>query len=154
MTHYDYKVIPAPKKVKRVKGVHSADELFAVTLTDTINEVARQGWEYLRAERLPAEAPRGWLRAAVAGEQAVLVFRRARESLGPRLASVRPETVAAGLPPEPEAPRPASSAERAAVDRLKLRFQRSEPSLSFDDADEGIGGPATSAPRLGPAEKG
>ena len=29
MTHYDYKVIPAPKRVKRVKGVHGAEELFA-----------------------------------------------------------------------------------------------------------------------------
>ena len=64
MTHYDYRVIPAPKKVKRVKGVHGAEELFAATLTDAINEVARQGWEYVRAERLPAETPRGWLRGA------------------------------------------------------------------------------------------
>ena len=94
MTHYDYKVIPAPKKVKRVKGVSGAEELFAVTLTDAINEVARQGWEYVRAEHLPAEAPRGWLRAAVTDEQAVLVFRRPRESLAPRLATVRAEAPA------------------------------------------------------------
>ena len=45
----------------------AAEELFALTLTDAINEVARQGWEYVRAEHLPAEAPRGWFRGAVAG---------------------------------------------------------------------------------------
>jgi hypothetical protein len=149
MTHYDYKVIPAPKKVKRVKGISGADELFAHTLTDAINEVARQGWEYVRAERLPAEAPRGWLRAAQAEEQAVLVFRRARESLGPRLAYA-PEAPAA-LPPEPEAPRAVAAAERAAVDRMALRFRRSEPSLSVDASEED-GAPLP--PRLGPAERG
>jgi hypothetical protein len=147
MTHYDYKVIPAPRKVKRMKGVSGADELFAHTLTDAINEVARQGWEYVRAERLPAEAPRGWLRPAQAEEQAVLVFRRPRESLGPRLASL-PEGAAA-LPPEPEPPRPVPAAERAAVDRMALRFRRAEPSLSVDAAEEN-GAP----PRLGPADRG
>ena len=62
MTHYDYKVVPAPKRAKRVRGVRGAEELFALTLTDAINEVARQGWEYVRAEHLPAEAPGGWFR--------------------------------------------------------------------------------------------
>ena len=63
MTHYDYKVVPAPTRAKRMKGVQRREELFALTLTEAINEVARQGWEYLRAETLPAEAPRGWFRA-------------------------------------------------------------------------------------------
>jgi len=154
MTHYDYKVIPAPKKVKRVKGVSGPEELFAVTLTDAINEVARQGWEYVRAERLPAETPRGWLRAPVAEEQAVLVFRRPREQLGPRLASTREAAPTVGLPPEPEAPRPVPAvpaAERAAVNRLRSRFQRAEPSLSFEGAEEDEGAPS---PPLGPAERG
>ena len=83
MTHYDYKVVPAPKRAKKVKGVRGAEELFALTLTEAINEVARQGWEYVRAEHLPAEAPRGWFRGATAGEQTVLVFRRAREIARP-----------------------------------------------------------------------
>lgn len=149
MTHYDYKVIPAPKKLKRVKGVSGADELFAVTLTDVINEVARQGWEYVRAERLPAEPPRGWLRAAQAEELAVLVFRRPREHLAPRIASVRGETTTVALPPEPEAPRAVPPAEKAAVDRLKQRFRRAEPSLDFDAVDD----EPPSPPRLGPADR-
>ena len=91
MSHYDYKVVPAPKRAKKVKGVRAAEELFALTLTEAINEVARQGWEYVRAEHMPAEASRGWFRSALAGEQTVLVFRRPRELLSPRLASVRPD---------------------------------------------------------------
>jgi hypothetical protein len=157
MTHYDYKVIPAPRKVKRVKGVSGAEELFAVTLTDTINEVARQGWEYVRAERLTAEAPRGWLRPAVAEEQSVLVFRRQREQLGPRLAVARGAEPAMALPTEPAPPSPliagasTPATERAAVNRLRSRFQRAEPSLSFEEAEEDAGPPA---PPLGPAERG
>ena len=30
MTDYDYKVIPAPRRAKRVKGVHGAEDLFAL----------------------------------------------------------------------------------------------------------------------------
>ena len=101
MTHYEYKVVPAPRRAKRVRGVKGAEELFALTLTDAINEVARQGWEYVRAEHLSAEAPGGWFRGGTSGEQAVLVFRRDRETLGPRLAAVRADHDA-GAPPAGE----------------------------------------------------
>ena len=62
-------------------------DLFAITLTDALNEVARQGWEYLRAESMPSESPRGWFRKSVRSEQTVLVFRRSREHLSPRIAT-------------------------------------------------------------------
>ena len=42
MTYYDYKVVPAPKRARKVKGVSGAPDLFALTLTETINEIARQ----------------------------------------------------------------------------------------------------------------
>jgi hypothetical protein len=150
MTYYDYKVIPAPKRAKRVKGVHGTEDLFALTLTEAINEVARQGWEYVLAEHLPAEAPRGWFRAPAAGEQTVLVFRRARESAGPRLvAGTRPEPAD---PAAPEAPRPPS--EQAAVDRLAQRMRR-EPSLRLEPLPGGgeETSPLRPAPRLGPPER-
>jgi hypothetical protein len=146
MTHYDYKVVPAPKRARKVKGVKSGEELFALTITDTINEVARQGWEYLRAEHMPAEASRGWLRSAVSAEVTLLVFRRPRESLSPRLAAA---TDAPAGTTEPRMPAPA---ERAVIDRMRRR----EPSV--DEApgeaptpfrDEPVLRPA---PRLGPAD--
>ena len=89
MTHYDYKVVPAPTRAKRVKGVHSPEEHFAATLAETINEAARHGWEYVRAETLHHETPRGWFRRALASDQSVLIFRRERESVGPRLTAAK-----------------------------------------------------------------
>jgi hypothetical protein len=146
MTHYDYKVVPAPKRAKRVKGVRTPGDLFALTLTDAINEVARQGWEYVRAEHMPAEASRGWFRSAVAEEQTVLVFRRARESLGPRLAAVSdgPEAM------PPVEPAPIQSAERAVIDRMRRR----EPALRMDPVPGEDPTPLRPSPRLGPADPG
>ncbi len=146
MTGYDYKVIPAPKRAKKVKGLRGTEELFAHTLTDVINEVARQGWEYVRAESLPAEAPGGWFKGASHGTQTVLVFRRERETLGPRLAAARAEL---------EPAFPDAEEERAAVERLQQSLRRREPQLRL----EPVAGepepptPLRPGPRLGPAEK-
>ena len=159
MSHYDYKVVPAPKRAKKIKGVRTAEELFAVTLTDAINEVARQGWEYVRAEHMPAEASRGWFRSALQGEQTVLVFRRLREGLGPRLAAVRPDadTVPAAAQPIEPLAAPAGSpsvapGERAVIDRMRRR----EPSVRLEPVPGDEPSPPTPlrpSPRLGPADK-
>ena len=163
MSNYDYKVVPAPKRAKKVKGVKSAEELFAVTLTDAINEVARQGWEYVRAEHMPAEASRGWFRSALQGEQTVLVFRRQREGLGPRLATVRSDVRSdphtEGAPDAPLSDLPAAAprtevphAERAVIDRMRRR----EPSVRLEPlpGDDPIPPtPLRPSPRLGPADK-
>ncbi|TPE50183.1 hypothetical protein [Amaricoccus solimangrovi] len=93
MSYYDYKVVPVPKRAKKVKGVSGAAELFALTLTDAINEVAREGWEYYCSEALAIETPGGWLSRARTEEHAVLVFRRAREHLSPRVAVETPREV-------------------------------------------------------------
>ena len=53
MTFYDYKVTPAPKRVKRARGGGSTAEAFAATLSEAINAAAREGWEYVRAEDEP-----------------------------------------------------------------------------------------------------
>lgn len=123
MTFFEYKVIPAPKRMKKVKGVRTGPDLFALTLTEFINDAARQGWEYLRAESMPAEEPAGWWRKPVEAEQTVLVFRRPRETV-----SVRP------LPAETQGPEPTVRAEPARQARAlepasfgpKLRGSRDE----------------------------
>jgi hypothetical protein len=148
MSHYDYKVVPAPKRAKKVKGVRAAEELFALTLTDAINEVARQGWEYVRAEHLPAEASRGWFRPALSEEQTVLVFRRHRDALGPRLATVRADAQPEPLVPEPAAPGiEPTPAERAVIDRMRRR----EPSVRLEPVTREET-PLRPSPRLGPAD--
>ena len=158
MTHYEYKVVPAPRRAKKVRGVKATEDLFAMTLTDAINEVARQGWEYVRVEHLAAEAPGGWFRGGASGEQTVLVFRRDREALGPRLAAVRTDPDA-GAPAMSETAAghiaaERASAERAAVERVQAHLRhrefRVEPRLGDTSGEPPT--PLRPAPRIGPAE--
>ncbi len=156
MPYYDYKVVPAPRRMKQVRGVKSSDELFALTLSDAINEQARQGWEYLRSESLTAETPSGWFRRGRAETQTVLVFRQARETLGPTLAAepapaARPAETRPQLRPEPAA-EPALTG-RPFVDRVQSLTRR-EPALE-PPAAEGSAAPTPlrPAPRLGPADR-
>lgn len=137
MSYYDYKIVPAPKKAKKVKGVSSAAELFALTLTDAINEHARQGWEYYGSEELAIETPGGWFRRARTEEHTVLVFRRSREHLSPRVAA---ETT-------PAAPRetPREIARDAAPRSAPRELSRDLPRPRA--VDEPVLGPAPTSPR-------
>ena len=74
MKLYEYRVIPAPQRTQRVKGVKSTGDRFAHLLTDAINELAEDGWEYVRAETLPCEERKG-LTKRENSMQTVLVFR-------------------------------------------------------------------------------
>lgn len=148
MTFFDYKVIPAPKRLKRIKGVSSTAELFSATLAEAINAAAREGWEYLRAETMPASEAGGWFRRGAEVIETVLVFRRPRETLGPRLAAARADE---GRVPGIEAEPPRlSPGEGTAGERFTPSPLRREPRLG--EGGEG----ATSlrpAPRLGPADQ-
>lgn len=164
MAYFDYKVVPAPRRMKRAKGVSDHADLFALTLTDAINEHARQGWEYLRAETLSAETPGGWFRRGRLEEETVLVFRRSRETLAPRLdrgeapAPAMPalrEPEAAGIPQWVEPIRPETAPARPPVPPLPPL--RREPVV--EDAPEPRRAPPPqpdphAGPRLGPAERG
>jgi hypothetical protein len=76
MAIFEYKVIPAPVSGKRAKGVKGADGRFANALSETINELASAGWEYVRAESLPSVERQGMMRKRHEAYQNVLVFRR------------------------------------------------------------------------------
>ncbi len=144
MSYYDYKVVPAPTRAKKVRGVKAAPELVAMAMAEAINEVARQGWEYLRAETVSAEAPGGWLRRGAATEVAVLVFRRPREHLSPRLAAERDHVEA-----EP-------AAKIVSVAPASQRAHRAEfvqPPARVAEAAEPPPIAWRPGPRLGPAEK-
>lgn len=107
MSFYDYKVVPAPRRSKKTKGVREPADLFALTLTEAINEHARAGWEYVRSESIATEIPGGFMRRAREHTVVVLVFRRHRESLGPRLES---QHHARPTPPEQILQEPTSEA--------------------------------------------
>lgn len=74
MPRYEYKLIPAPEKSTRHKGLKGAD-LFAATLEDLLNSLGAEGWQYLRAEILPEEVRSG-LTSRTTTYRNLLVFRR------------------------------------------------------------------------------
>lgn len=78
MSRYEYKVVPAPQKGQKTKGVKTPEGRFALSVEAVLNELAASGWEYLRAELLPSEERTGLTGSAIHWRN-VLVFRRALE---------------------------------------------------------------------------
>jgi hypothetical protein len=72
---FEYKVIPAPTRGKKARGVKTPADRFARALSEAINAEAEQGWEYLRTDTLPAEERQG-LTGRTTVFQNMLVFRR------------------------------------------------------------------------------
>lgn len=77
MTLFEYKVIPAPARGVKAKGVKSAEGRFAHALEQVMNDMAADGWAYQRAETLPSEERSG-LTSKTTTFRNVLVFRRER----------------------------------------------------------------------------
>jgi Domain of unknown function (DUF4177) len=76
MNQYEYRVVAAPRKPKKVKGAKTSQDRFARTLTDVINEEARMGWEFVSSETLPADEKTSMLGSVKETFHTVLVFRR------------------------------------------------------------------------------
>lgn len=79
MTRYEYKVVPAPQKGLKAKGVKTVEDRFALSIEQVLNQMGEDGWEYLRAELLPSEERSG-LTGTTVNWRNVLVFRRAIET--------------------------------------------------------------------------
>ncbi|MEP2784320.1 MAG: DUF4177 domain-containing protein [Pseudoruegeria sp.] len=82
MPKYEYKVVPAPVKGTKAKGLKSTSERFAQSLMDVMNAEGCNGWEYLRADTLPVEERSG-LTGKSTTYQNMLVFRRANKEATP-----------------------------------------------------------------------
>lgn len=76
MQRHEFKVIPAPRRGEKARGVKTTEERFALALTALMNEMAAEGWDYVRAETLPVDERAG-LTGTKTTFQNVLVFRRA-----------------------------------------------------------------------------
>ncbi|GLK63956.1 DUF4177 domain-containing protein [Paracoccus kondratievae] len=174
MTSYEYTVIPAPARGEKARGARSGIERFAATLSDVLNEMGRDGWEYVRAETLPAEERSG-LTSRTTVYHNLLVFRRAlavstrqevplAEPVAPPVAApvaepaeaqpqtqAQPEDEAAAQPRGPfsqpmrAAPKPAAPLTAPVAPNARSRV--SEPPLTAPQA------PAPTGPRLGPASR-
>jgi hypothetical protein len=74
---FEYKVIPAPVRAEKVRGLKTTAERFAHVLTQAINAEADEGWDYVRAETLPCEERKGIFGGTRSSTETVLIFRRA-----------------------------------------------------------------------------
>ena len=81
MQGYEYKVVPAPARGEKERGLKTGAERFAHALGHLMNDLAAEGWEYWRAETLPAEERSG-LTSKTTVYHNLLVFRRVRAGVG------------------------------------------------------------------------
>lgn len=77
MPRFEYKVVPAPRKGLRGKGIRGTEDRFANALQGLMNEHGENGWEYQRTDTLPCEERTG-LTGKTTAFQNMLVFRRTR----------------------------------------------------------------------------
>jgi hypothetical protein len=75
MQRFEYKVIPAPRRGEKARGVKTTEDRFAYALTQLMNQLGAEGWDYVRADALPCEERVG-LTGSRTTFQNVLVFRR------------------------------------------------------------------------------
>jgi hypothetical protein len=114
MQRFEYKVIPAPKRGEKARGVKSTEDRFALALTNLMNDLGADGWDYVRADALPCEERVG-LTGTKTTFQNVLVFKRmlgasaAEVSGSQRLLLQEPPTAPAPRLGPAEAPLPASA---------------------------------------------
>lgn len=72
---FEYKVVPAPTRGKKAKGLKTRADRFANALAGVMNELAAEGWEYLRTDTLPSEERQGFTGRSTVFQN-MLVFRR------------------------------------------------------------------------------
>lgn len=78
MTGFEYKVVPAPKRGLKAKGIKGTPARFANALQLVMNDLGAQGWEYQRTDTLPVEERVGLTKKSTSFQN-MLVFRRALE---------------------------------------------------------------------------
>lgn len=153
MMRYEYKVVPAPTKGTKAKGVKTPEGRFAGSVEAALNAQAGEGWEYCRAELLPSEERTG-LTGSTTNWRNVLVFRRVVEQVVKVKPGVPPKR-AVGDAVRPARPRAASGAERMLKDdgveelspvsgmtsalRSRARQQAGKSEDGAQAADEGPG---------------
>ncbi|WP_278921020.1 DUF4177 domain-containing protein [Pseudophaeobacter profundi] len=133
MQAFEYKVVPAPHKGTKAKGVKTPESRFANSVEMTLNEMAAEGWEYQRAELLPSEERSG-LTGSTTNWRNVLVFRR---TLAPATTQAAPQVAAPAVAP------PVSATDTAATTAPVLTATAGDPEAPAD---------ATPVPGLGAAK--
>ena len=119
MPNYEYKVVPAPSKGTKAKGLKTAQDRFALSIETVLNQMGALGWEYLRAELLPSDERSG-LTGTSTNWRNVLVFRRPvgdRDDVTPPLLAAPIDAAPdSGAPEQDTQPRPDDGAAQPSKD--------------------------------------
>ena len=111
MVRFEYKAVPAPTRGTKARGVKTTEDRFALAITETLNEHAGNGWEFVRVETLPCESRRG-LTGTQVTDQSMIVFRRIKH------AAATAEPKEAPLPPLTLAPEPKTTRVDPPISRI------------------------------------
>lgn len=127
---YEYKVVPAPVRGLKAKGVKTAEDRFALALQTTMNDLAGDGWEYLRADTLPSEQREGLMGKKSTAYQNMLVFRRA--SVVSK--AVKPAPVVTTSPAAPPVRKPSTQKPPVEEPPVQKKIVASAKPVAQDDA--------------------
>lgn len=152
MSSHEYRVVPAPRRGLKAKGVRRPEERFARAVEAEMNRMAAEGWEFVRSDTLPCERKSGWFSRPVTVFETLLVFRRpaaeTKAAMPPPVALTPPASVAAPAPaasrftPFPGAPLPANATAAALHPpgpTLSIVSERTEPALAPEEKTEEVG---------------
>jgi len=93
MAVFEYKVVPAPTRGLKAKGVKGTPARFAYALETVMNELGVEGWEYQRTDTLPVEERQG-LTGKTSSFQNMLVFRRTVDEKNEVAGLIEDQTIA------------------------------------------------------------
>lgn len=131
MQRYEYKVVPAPQKGTKAKGVKTAEGRFAASVEQLLNEMGQDGWEYQRAELLPSEERTG-LTGSTVNWRNVLVFRRAIVTVDASASETEDAPTAKPVPGPDTVKAPEPISEEVKEPPLTLR----DPQVEFRHSDK------------------
>lgn len=125
MRHFEYKAIPAPHQGTKAKGVKTTQDRFALSITEALNEMAAEGWEYVRAETLPCDERKG-LTGTQTTYQNLLVFRRLEAKADLLTLDPAPRSAVAPVAQDPDTNSARATSEPIAPQRV-VSVNSSEP---------------------------
>lgn len=141
MGQFEYSVIPAPSRGEKAKDARTPADRYSVALTQELNRMAQDGWEYVRADVLPSEE-----RSGLTGRNTVyhnlLVFRRSVAAPAPSQAR----------PPQPEYPAAAARAPEPVPALPQAAAPQPSGHAAVVSGDPVMGAATPPAPRDAPSQ--
>ncbi len=135
MSRWEYKVVPAPTKGMKAKGVKTPEARFALAVETTINTLAAEGWMYHRTDMLPS-IERAGLTSTSTQWRNLLIFKR------PLAGDETPEVLEMLPPPEEvsdaEADDAPADASDEATDPASESTETSDTNASEEDANDTV----------------